>query len=379
MKTCAFLLVFAGFLFSQDQIQNLEAKDQKLKEEVEDLKSTIANFVQDKNDLLYQLKASDYNIRLSNKVILGIETRLKKLSIFIDANRKKIKKIQGEQKGIKKPFADRLVSSYKTPPITLIDMLYNAKSVDQLMRHMKYKEILDEEEERLITRLELKQRQLESAQKDLNRDLVRQKNEESAQKANLEKLRKEQDEQKKLMSSIAKSITQTQKAIDEKEKSRKETRRLISNLSKASAKTAVNYNLSKTFSKNKGKFSWPVSGKVVRRFGKIKHSKYNIYEQNDGIDIASSKGSIVNNIHEGVVTNVFYQLGSGNTVIIDHGYGYFTVFAHLDDIVVKNNQLVQANEPIGTVGNSGTLDGKSKLHFEIWVNNQPINPVKWLR
>lgn len=79
------------------------------------------------------------------------------------------------------------------------------------------------------------------------------------------------------------------------------------------------------------------------------------------------------------MTNVFYQLGSGNTVIIDHGYGYFTVFAHLDDIVVKNNQLVQANEPIGTVGNSGTLDGKSKLHFEIWVNNQPINPVKWLR
>jgi septal ring factor EnvC (AmiA/AmiB activator) len=379
MKTCAFLLVFAGFLFSQDQIQNLEAKDQKLKEEVEDLKSTIANFVQDKNDLLYQLKASDYNIRLSNKVILGIETRLKKLSIFIDTNRKKIKKIQGEQKGIKKQFADRLVSSYKNPPITLIDMLYNAKSVDQLMRHMKYKEILDEEEERLITRLEIKQRQLESAQKDLNRDLVRQKNEESAQKANLEKLRKEQDEQKKLMSSIAKSITKTQKAIDEKEKSRKETRRLIANLSKASAKTAANYNLSKTFSKNKGKFSWPVSGKVVRRFGKIKHSKYNIYEQNDGIDIASSKGSIVNNIHEGVVTNVFYQLGSGNTVIIDHGYGYFTVFAHLDDIVVKNNQLVQANEPIGTVGNSGTLDGKSKLHFEIWVNNQPINPVKWLR
>lgn len=379
MRIQILLLFIFGAITAQENIQSLEAKDQKLKEEVEDLKTAMARFSQNKDDILYQLKASDYNIRLSKKQLQGIETRLKKLTIFISRNRKNIKQIEKEQKALRDAFAARLNSAYKHPPISSLDVLLNATSVDQYFRHQKYREVLEAEDKRLLKELAKKQRKLESAQKSLNRDLSRQKSEKEAQRKNLATLSDQQKKQKQIFARISSSISETKKAIKEKEKARTEARKLIASLTAASATVTKNYKLSKTFTKNKGKFQWPVKGKITRRFGKIKHPKFAIYEQNDGIDISARQGSIVANIHEGVITNVFYQLGAGNTIIIDHGYGTFTVYTHLEDIVVKANQLVQAGDAIGTVGNSGTIDGKAKLHFEIWVNNKAVNPVKWLR
>ena len=70
--------------------------------------------------------------------------------------------------------------------------------------------------------------------------------------------------------------------------------------------------------------------------------------------------------------------GFGNTVIVDHNNGYYTVYAHLDEIAVKKFQILQAGSVIGTVGDSGSLEG-AKLHFEIYANNEPQNPTRWLK
>jgi septal ring factor EnvC (AmiA/AmiB activator) len=339
----------------------------------------MANFNQNKDNILYQLKASDYNIRLSTKLLQGIETRLKKLIIFIDRNKKNVRSLVSEQEQLKKQYAARLVDAYKTPPITQLDILFNAKTVDEYLRFTKYREVIDSEETRLLKELATKQRKTEAAQKSLQRDINKQVAEKEKQKKQLLKLAADKKKQKSLFKSISSSISKTKKAISEKEKSRLNMRRMIKDLTTSSKVRSNKFIPNKKFSKNKGKFPWPVKGKVTRRFGKIKHPKFAIYEQNDGIDISARKGSIVSNLHEGVVLNVFYQLGAGNTIIIDHGYEIFTVYTHLEDIVVKVNQHISSGAAIGTVGNSGTIDGKAKLHFEIWVKNKAVNPAKWLR
>lgn len=78
------------------------------------------------------------------------------------------------------------------------------------------------------------------------------------------------------------------------------------------------------------------------------------------------------------MTTITYIRGYGNTIIIDHGGGYYTVYTHIMDVEVDEGGYVQALDTIARVGDSGSLDG-AKLHFEIWGNKQKLNPELWLR
>lgn len=69
--------------------------------------------------------------------------------------------------------------------------------------------------------------------------------------------------------------------------------------------------------------------------------------------------------------------GYGKLVIVDHGSGYTTLYAHLQDIYVTVNDMLVEGQPVGTVGSSGTL-GEVVLHFEIRKDGGAINPEKWL-
>ena len=75
---------------------------------------------------------------------------------------------------------------------------------------------------------------------------------------------------------------------------------------------------------------------------------------------------------------ITYMGGYGNTIIIDHGNGYYTVYSHLGEIYVSRNDVIQTNQIIAQVGESGSLAG-SKLHFEIYGGNQSYDPQAWLR
>ena len=68
--------------------------------------------------------------------------------------------------------------------------------------------------------------------------------------------------------------------------------------------------------------------------------------------------------------------GSGNKIVIDHGYGFKTVYAHLNEILVRRGRTVQRGDVIGTVGNSGLSSGPH-LHYEVLFNNEPVNPVNF--
>jgi septal ring factor EnvC (AmiA/AmiB activator) len=70
--------------------------------------------------------------------------------------------------------------------------------------------------------------------------------------------------------------------------------------------------------------------------------------------------------------------GYGNTIIIDHGDGYYSVYSHLDEIYVEQDRLVDSGSVIASVGDSGSLEG-SMLHFAVFVNQQTENPESWLK
>jgi len=134
----------------------------------------------------------------------------------------------------------------------------------------------------------------------------------------------------------------------------------------------------KDIKKNKGKLPWPVTGKILHAYGKQFDASLKTTINNTGIDIKAKSGSEVRAVFVGLVSTIVYLSGFGNTVILDHGEGYYTVYSHLDEFFVEPDELVNAGHVIGLVGDSGSLEG-AKLHFAVFANQNTENPQEWLR
>ena len=96
-----------------------------------------------------------------------------------------------------------------------------------------------------------------------------------------------------------------------------------------------------------------------------------------GLDIAAKRGENIIAPGNGVVLAVGYDAGMGNYIIINHGYDLKTLYAHLDQILVKKTQTVQRGDLIATVGNTGRSTGPH-LHYEIRISNQSVNPEHYI-
>ncbi len=121
-------------------------------------------------------------------------------------------------------------------------------------------------------------------------------------------------------------------------------------------------------------FIWPVRGRIISAFGPKSDGLYN-----DGINIAAPRGTPVAAAADGVVAYVGNALKSyGNLVLIRHGGGMMTAYAHLASIRARRGMMVQRGEVIGTVGSTGAVSA-SQLHFEIRRGAKACNPLSYLR
>jgi len=122
---------------------------------------------------------------------------------------------------------------------------------------------------------------------------------------------------------------------------------------------------------------WPARGWVSSGFGYRLSPFTNEKELHRGLDICSRKGAPVSAPADGVVAYVESDPGYGKTVIINHGYGLNSMYAHLDKIHVKKGQAVRRHQEIAQVGDSGRTTG-AHLHYEVHLNGVPVNPLRYI-
>jgi murein DD-endopeptidase MepM/ murein hydrolase activator NlpD len=120
-------------------------------------------------------------------------------------------------------------------------------------------------------------------------------------------------------------------------------------------------------------FIWPVSGRVVSRFGSIGKGL-----QNDGINILARKGTPVRAAQNGVVAYAGNELrGFGNLLLVKHEGGWISAYAHNSELLVRTGQKVRRGQVISRVGSTGSVD-KPQLHFELRRGNRAVNPERYL-
>lgn len=124
----------------------------------------------------------------------------------------------------------------------------------------------------------------------------------------------------------------------------------------------------------RGDLEWPVAGTVRRRFASPAAART---APSNGIEIAATEGAPVTAVHEGVVAFAGPFSGFGNLVIVDHGTQAFSLYGDLLDIGVKKGAIVEAGQPLGTVG--APLTGPAGLYFELRIDGQPVDPLQWFK
>lgn len=137
-------------------------------------------------------------------------------------------------------------------------------------------------------------------------------------------------------------------------------------------KSAVGNN----FAANKGNMAMPAYGTITHRFGRQPHPVFkNIVEENNGIKIAVTKGTLAKCVAPGTVSRVVASGDGTKMVFVKHG-DYFTIYANLANTMVSPNQQVSAGTSIGTIG--ADFDGTYTLDFQIWNGTNPVDPLSWI-
>ncbi len=379
--------VLHGAVFAQSAE---EVELEKLRQEVKTLEKNLHEQVVREKQTIDTVEKLDRKISLE-KEIVG------KLAANINRQKKRRTKLERQRVTLARRldkvqdiFAQRMVSLYKNGRIGTLELLINAKNVNQMLLWAEYQRRLAQMDARLISSIKTRKAKLDSSDKEVALLLEKQHQSLREKKLNQKKLEQSRQAKKKLLQKIRRdkkvyvqqvadylaSIKRIQKIITESEAQREreeKARRENNDIDLQPADFTRDYD----FKALKGKLPWPVVGKVIRKYGPYKHPVLKTVTENIGVDIKAGRGTPVRCVAGGKVTAITWQRGRGNLIIVNHSDGFYTVYTHVDQIIVKLQENIAAGTALGVVGEAG-LDKDPLIHFQVWQKFDHLNPQEWL-
>jgi len=284
---------------------------------------------------------------------------------------------QGLKAEIKKQnsaVSEQLAAAYKMGEQESIKLLLNQEDPQQLARLLKYYNyVLDARNEKIAQYL-TDVGKLSTVQGEM----IKQKRSLASAKAQLEKdqqqllatSKRRQTALKQLNASLQNDKSKLNKLLKE----RGELEELLKNVRGVVKKMALATPPGgQSFASQKGMLRWPLKGKVAHSFGSQRSGSLRW----DGWLIGASIGEPVAAVHDGQVIFSNYMRGFGLLIILNHGDGYMTLYAHNEELLKDTGDWVLSNETIARAGDTGGLDNPA-LYFEIRKKGQPADPKKWL-
>ena len=371
----------------EKDIQFRNSELDHLRKEIADYEIKIKNTSDREKSEIERLNEIDEEISLVRNLIYRLRREEKIKEKTITQAEVTIEKKESEHTSLVNRYAKRVTHTYKKGRLSDLEKLLDAKSWRQAVYRAKYIKIISEHDRSLADEIRRNLVEIETKRTVMERELI------DIRKIDEEKLsRKKWLEQRrrvrnKELGNLKRDRQKMSVALNERKKAAQQMESIISRLERARVARIAELERrrkemellgSVPFKELKGKLPWPIEGKVISRFGTYQNPNLKTVTENTGIDIHGSEGTEVRSIYDGIVTTVTYIRGYGNTVILDHGDGFYSVYTHVMDVEVEENSYVNARDIIAHVGDSGSLEG-TKLHFEIWGNKDKLNPELWLK
>lgn len=386
-----FFVMFCFVGFSQS-IDDLQKKKQDAENEIKYTTKLLDEVQKNQKLSLNRLQLLNRQIDQRNAVISAINSEINLYQQLIDNNTLAIRLMSEDITELKKEYAELIRSAYRNRnAYDQILFLLSAENANQAYRrhlYMKHYTAYRESQAELIEAIQLvlnqKAENLEQ-QKLIKLQLITDTKKET-QQLSQEKTQKNSEVQKlqKEQQSLRKKLQQ-QREIEQRLE--REIQKIIEEEArKSKAVGATGFSLTpeqklvgESFVQNKKRLPWPVErGVITEHFGINQHPVLtNVQTRNNGISIATEGGAKVRSIFNGEVSRVFGITGGNTAVIIRHGK-YLSVYSNLREVTVKMGDKVSTKQSIGTVYTDAEDGNKSILKFQIWLENQKLNPEDWI-
>ena len=373
----------------QRDIDSRKSDLQSLRNEIKDIEERLHLKNKDAISSTEILLNLENKISLTEKLIRSLNKEERYISELIQKTEQQIWKMEALLSKLKNQLTQRLQYLYVHGRPTILETVLLAEDWNNAIYRIKYLDVLAVHEKKL--RKQMKQTLAELADEREKLIIERNRktsllNEKKREGSNLEQDKKER---KKILSIIKRDKGKLEKSRSAKSQMIAEMEALIKKLytdkdamkkrEEELARIRAEQNRATTgnFAKMKGRLAWPVQGRVIGKFGTTRNPDTGVVTENVGVDIRVISGTVVKSVLDGVVSTITYIRGHGNIIIIDHGGGFSTVYAQIDNITVHENEYVQMDNPIASVANPEE-NTPAKLHFEVWGNQKKLNPEHWL-
>lgn len=345
----------------RDQIKENEKKQAEYKAEIASAKNQINSFLQQKYYLDRQIALKEQNIELTEKLIEEYEQEIVKTKTRL-----------AEKEGILEKkyddFRTQLRLAYEDQDYNLLEILFSSESLIDFLINAERTAILLDYQTTLLNDLKLEA-------EDLNNLKLKYENMRAEQlktKSDLEEKKEELERQqsyaltyiKNKERELRKNEEEYQKLVRYNEELDAQLEKLLQEIAARSQQVYVG-----------GKYIWPLDLKYNRiSSGFTKRTFNGVTEFHKGLDIPANAGANIYAANAGTVVTATYHYSYGNYVIIDHGGGQATLYAHCSKILVKVGDKVKQGDVIAKVGTTGYSSG-NHLHFEVRINGVAVNPL----
>ncbi|MEM9649155.1 MAG: peptidoglycan DD-metalloendopeptidase family protein [Bacteroidota bacterium] len=374
----------------------LEAKRERLQQEIKEINRLLFAEKKEKGNVLDQMEALDKRINVRQELIRVTNQQSNLLNRQINVNIRSISKLREDLKILKTDYANLIRKSYQNKNQgSRLMFLLSAENFYQAFKRLQYMEQYAKHRKKQGEDIILKTDELAK----LNQELVAQRKTKEQLLAENRKVKdglfKEIETQKNLLRSIRQNETKYTAAIEKKRKEARKIDREIERLIKsviASTNKRSGKSTSRTkfvltpeaklvatnFSANKGKLIWPVEkGIKSQGYGVYSDKLYpGIKHRNNGVTIATDKGSKARAIFEGEVIAILTVPGGSRGVQIKHG-NYISTYYNLSKLYVKKGDKVAVKEVLGDIY-TNRFDGTTKLKFYLYQDTNRLNPEDWI-
>ncbi|MBW3577409.1 MAG: peptidoglycan DD-metalloendopeptidase family protein [Actinobacteria bacterium] len=310
---------------------------------------------------------------------LAAAARTAELTVRLESETQRLERVVAELQERERRFGRRVAATYKYGTVSYADAFVQAQDFSDFVTSYHYvRSALDFEEALIdeVSALTQEVRQQRAEVHSMRQDAVEQR--QTAAEAEAE-VRRLTQEQRALTERVAADRAERAKTLSELEASRESHEQLVSTLQAESDRLAAELRRSQWragAAPGAGTLAWPTDGRPGSGYGWRTHPIFGTQRFHAGVDIAGPIGQPIVAAADGLVVGAGYRGGYGLTVVIDHGGGLATLYAHQSRLAVSPGQLVKRAEKIGEIGSTGFSTGPH-LHYEVRVGGEPQDPMRW--
>ena len=359
----------------REELARIRAERDELEQKMNGLQNTAHELRDEVNLLDKQHDATARMVKSLDQQLVAITEEVSNTTTDL-ANSEREAKIKREV------LQRRLIEIYKRGPLYSAEVLFSAQSVGQLVARYKYLHLLALRDKGLVKRLDELHEKIEAQHGQLVRlqsSVVENRSEKEQEAARLAEL---EQQQARNLQRVQEDTKRTKARLVELEKSESRLNNFIASFEAERRRAGTRGGVasaspSSIRTTDIGRLDWPVNGTFLYRFGRQVNPN-NTTTRWNGVGITAAVGTSVKAVSAGTVAYAGPMGTYGNTIILEHGGGDYSVYGSLDRMEVRKGARVIKGQAIGTVGTSDPALGPH-LHFEIRKGGPAVDPAEWLR